>query len=197
MNPLHLSVICSDPDTWLEPLDDALIMFQINTASRRDMFLAQVAHESAGFTEVAENLNYSAAALLRTFPSHFTAQEAADYARQPERIANRAYADRNGNGDEASGDGWRYRGRGLIQLTGRNNYARCGSAIGIDLVTAPEMLESPEWAAKSAGWFWWINGCNELADSGDFDGTTKRINGGLNGQDDRLAWLNKIRRATA
>jgi len=194
---LRLSAICPDPDTWLEPLDDAMTMFQINTVSRRDMFLAQVAHESAGFTVLVEDLHYRASTLLRIFGKYFTASEAVDFAMQPERIANRVYANRNGNGNESSGDGWRFRGRGLIQLTGKRNYVLCGNAIGVDLVAMPDMLEDPTYAARSAGWFWWLNGCSELADAGDFEGITRRINGGTNGLDDRLAWLNKIRRATA
>lgn len=197
MTTLHLAEFCPDPDTWLEPLVAAMKMFEINTASRMKMFLAQVAHESDGFTQLSENLNYSAAGLMATFPRKFTTETASDYARSPERIANHVYANMNGNGDEDSGDGWRYRGRGLIQLTALGNYQRCGRALGVNLVVAPEMLEVPEFAAKSAAWFWFANGCSELADKGDFEGTTRRINGGTNGQGDRLSWLHKVERSMA
>ena len=156
---------------------------------RLAMFLAQVAHESGGLLHVSENLNYSAEALLACFPSHFDSDTAEDYARQPERIADCCYADRMGNGNEASGDGWSYRGRGLIQITGRANYAACGAALGLDLIAHPELLETPANAALSAAWFWASHGCNGLADAGDFVGITKRINGGVNGLADRQAYL--------
>lgn len=197
MTTLHLAEFCPDPDTWLGPLDAAMKMFEINTASRMKMFLAQVAHESDGFTQLSENLNYSAAGLMATFPRKFTTETALAYARSPERIANHVYANMNGNGDEDSGDGWRYRGRGLIQLTALGNYQRCGRALGVNLVADPEMLEVPEFAAKSAAWFWFANACNELADKNDFEGTTRRINGGTNGQGDRLSWLHKVERSMA
>lgn len=196
MSSIHLSQF-ADSETWLEPLGAAMKMFEINTASRMKMFLAQNAQESEGFTVLVENLNYSAAGLMATFPRKFTTATALEYARQPERIANHVYADLNGNGDEASGDGWRYRGRGLTQLTARGNYERCGRALVLDLITAPELLEVPEFAAKSAAWFWYTNGCNELADRNDFEGITRRINGGMNGYDDRLAWLARVERSMA
>lgn len=195
MTSLHLSEFCPDSDTWLAPLNDAMTMFEINTASRMKMFLAQVAHESQGFSLSPENMNYSAAGLLDIFKHNahrFTPQEAADYARQPERIANHIYADMNGNGDEASGDGWLYRGRPLIGLTSRGNYERCGRALGVDLINSPELLETPEYAAKSAAWFWSVNGLNQLADANNFDAITKRINPGMVGQDKRVEWLTKV-----
>lgn len=200
MTTFHLSQLFADPndaDTWLAPLSAAMTMFEINTASRMKMFLAQVAHESDGFTVLVENLNYSAARLMATFPRKFSTEQALAYAHSPDRIANHVYADLNGNGDEETGDGWRFRGRGLIQLTALGNYQRCGRALGVDLVAAPELLETPEFAAKSAAWFFSANGCNELADKNDFEGITRRINGGLNGQADRLAWLAKVERSYA
>ena len=140
-----------------------------------------------------ENLNYSAGGLAATWPGRFRAADgqpnglALLLERRPELIANHVYADRMGNGSVASGDGWRYRGRGLIQLTGRDNYRACGSAIGADLLAAPGLLEQPEWAAMSAAWFWFSNGLNELSDVGRFEEITRRINGGTHGQLQRLA----------
>ena len=185
--------LTGDADRWLDPLNNALIRWDINTPTRVAMFLAQCAHESGGFRLLVENLNYSADALRATWPSRFTQADALAMARQPEKIADRAYGGRMGNGPEGSGDGYRYRGRGIIQLTGRDNYARAGAAIGLDFVAEPEMLEQPDWAAATAGWFWATNGCNALADTGDFEGITKRINGGLNGLADRQSWLAKVR----
>jgi putative chitinase len=132
-------------------------------------------------------LNYSAEALLRVFPRHFDATQATAYARQPERIGSKVYANRMGNGDEAGGDGWHYRGRGLIQITGHDNYVACGTALGLDLIAQPELLEQPGPAARSAAWFWHRNGLNRPADARDIETITRRINGGLTGLDDRKA----------
>lgn len=186
-----------DAEAWGAPLRDAAGLFEIDTDEREAMWIAQCAHESGGFSTLVENLNYSPAGLLATFGKYFTPGEAATYARQPERIANRVYANRMGNRDEASGDGWRYRGRGLIQLTGTTNYRRAGGALGVNLTADPDLLLHPLYAALSAAWFWRAAGCNELADAGDFIGITRKINGGLNGLDDRRAWLDKARRALA
>lgn len=183
--------------SWARPLSDACGLFEINTPGRESAFLAQTAHESGGFTQLSEDLDYSAQGLLQTFPRYFTPQECADFARNPERIANRVYANRMGNGDEDSGEGYVFRGRGLIQITGLDNYRLCGQALGVDLVSNPELLVQPTYAALSAAWFWSSNGCNELADAGNFAGITRRINGGLRGQDDRLAWLRKTQAALA
>jgi len=172
---------------WLEAINAACEQYQINTPYRMAAFLGQVGVESDALTAVVENLNYSAAGLLSTFPTHFDADLAASYARQPVKIANRVYASRMGNGDEASGDGWVFRGRGLIQITGRANYTSCGEAIGMDLVNAPQLLEIPSAAAMSAGWYWFAHGCNALADAGKLQGVTRAINGGLNGYARRLA----------
>lgn len=152
--------------------------FEINTQHRLAAFLANICVESQQLKRVTENLNYKAAGLMRVFPSHFDSDDALAYANQPERIANRVYADRIGNGDEASGDGWRYRGRGLIQLTGKDNYAECGEALGVDLVERPEYLESADGAARSAAWFWDRHGINKYADEGDFDGVCDMVNKG-------------------
>lgn len=172
---------------FVPALNAAMAKYQIATPARAAAFIAQVGHESAQLTAVVENLNYSAAALMKTWPSRFSAELAAACARQPEKIANIAYASRMGNGAPGSGDGWKYRGRGLIQVTGKTNYQKCGDALGLDLITNPELLEQPVNAAMSAGWFWSVNGLNALADSGSFTQITQKVNGGQNGADDRLA----------
>ena len=149
-------------------------------------FVAQIAHESGGFNFVKENLNYGAAGLMNTFKKYFPNQEIANqYQRQPEKIANRVYANRMGNGDEDSGDGYRFCGRGLIQLTGRNNYTKFASDLGISVEDTVAYLETPAGAVSSAGWFWDQNNLNQYCDSGDFVTLTKRINGGTIGLEDR------------
>ncbi|EOU99617.1 hypothetical protein WGA_04945, partial [Escherichia coli KTE40] len=165
---------------WLEPLCAAANEFQINTPKRLAAFIAQVGHESGGFNTVSENLYYSdAERVARIFKTGFDNNQnsiiepaeiefARAYTRNPEKLANRAYAGRGGNGNEASGDGWRYRGRGLIQITLRNNYRDCGKGLGLDLLNNPDLLLNFSQAARSAAWYWKTNGCNELADSGSF-----------------------------
>lgn len=158
----------------------------LTSVDRMAGFLAQAAHESAQFKLVKENLNYSAEGLLRTFPKYFkTPADAAAYARQPVKIANRVYANRMGNGDEASGDGFKFRGRGFFQITGRENYTNCGKDLGIDLLTTPEALERTKAATNSALWFWKSRNLNRFADANDIRGMTKAINGGYNGLDER------------
>ena len=181
----------SHVDQWCAALNTVLPRYQIDTTMRVAAFIAQCGHESAGFTALKENLNYGAAGLLATFKKYFPTQELADsYARQPERIANRVYADRMGNGNEASGDGWRYCGRGLIQLTGRNNYTAFATSIEMPVEEVPAYLETFEGAVESACWFWNTNKLNQYADSGDLDTMTRRINGGLHGIDDRRVRYN-------
>jgi putative chitinase len=182
-------------EQYLPALNAALKEFQIDTAPRAAAFLAQTAHESAGYRRLSENLNYSAQGLRGTWPSRFDANTAAAFAHQPEKIANRAYASRLGNGDEASGDGWRYRGRGVIQITGRSNYKDCGDLLGVDLTATPELLEQPELAFRSAGLFWQRKQLNDLADQGDMVRITKAINGGTIGLDERLANYELAKRA--
>lgn len=149
-------------------------------------FLAQTAHESGGFTATKENLNYSAKGLVGTFKKYFPNEEIAkEYERKPEKIANRVYANRMKNGDEASGDGFKFRGRGLIQLTGRDNYTRFASSLGKSLDETVQYLETAEGAVVSAGWFWDTNKLNIYCDKDDFIGLTKRINGGTIGLTDR------------
>lgn len=180
---------------WCDALRPALDQFIINTTPRVSAFLAQTSHESNAFTALVENLNYSANGLISTWPSHFSQAEAAAYARQPERIANRVYANRLGNGIESTGDGWRYRGRGLIQITGRYNYEAFGQAIGMALADVLAYLETREGAAMSAAWFWSSRLLNQLADAQDFTGITRRINGGTNGQADREAIWQRVQAA--
>ncbi|MDR3436456.1 glycoside hydrolase family 19 protein [Telmatospirillum sp.] len=177
----------SDADVALyaPALDAACTRFNISDVNEQADFIAQTAHESEAFTHVAENLNYGAAGLLANFSRHFDKNSAADYARQPERIANRVYANRYGNGDEDSGDGWRYRARGLIGITFKANYNACGTALGLDLINHPELLEQPTNAALSAGWFWTSKNLNALAEAGDFVAESEKINGGDNGLADR------------
>ena len=166
-------------------LNTAMNRYQIVGSKRIAVFIAQVGHESGQLTRLVENLNYSAEALQRAWPSRFSAKLAADVARKPEQIANIAYGNRMGNTEQ--GDGWKYRGRGLIQITGKNNYRACGEALGLDLIAQPELLEKPQHACMSAAWFWATNGLNTLADAGKFDAITQRINGGQNGAADRQA----------
>ena len=170
--------------------------FGISTPIRMIHFLAQCAHESAGFTTTVENMNYSAKRLLQVFPKHFTPAQAERYARKPSQIANRVYANRLGNGNEASGDGWRYRGRGYIQITGRSNYKAyqdSGLCVG-NLMAHPEWLCNSPGRMKSAMWFFMKSGCNELADNDDIEAITRRINGALNGYADRCYYYRRLKR---
>lgn len=171
---------------FLPALNRAMARFKINSRLRAAAFLAQVGHESGQLRNLVENLNYSADTLARTWPTRFTALSSAAYGRQPEKIANKV-ADRMANGPESSGDGWRYRGRGLIQLTGQSNYRAAADGLGLPLIDKPELLEQPEYACQSAAWWWAQNGLNELAGAGKLEAITRKINGGLHGQADRLA----------
>lgn len=171
-------------EKFLEGLNETFEHFDISTPERVAMFLAQTAHESGNFSAVQENLNYSAKALLAFWPKKF-AGVAESYARIPEKIANRAYADRMGNGNEASGDGWKYRGRGVIQLTGKDNYTACGKALDLDLVGNPDQVAENPVAILSAGWYWDTRRLNQWADKGDVLTVTKKINGGTIGLEDR------------
>ena len=171
---------------WYRALEQLLPDYDINTPHRVAHFVAQCAHESGSFAFIEENLNYRAASLMNTFKKYFPTMELAQqYERKPERIANRVYASRMGNGDEASGDGWRYRGRGLIQLTGKDNYTFFAGSLGIPVEEAAEYLETFEGAVQSACWFWETNNLNQWADKDDILTLTKRINGGTIGLEDR------------
>lgn len=169
-------------------LNNCLPRYDITTVDEVAAFLAQCGHESLDFTHVEENLNYSADALERVWPSRFpNAETAALYARNPQKIANKVYASRMGNGDEASGDGWKYHGRGAIQLTGHNNYAAFANHAGMSIDDVPAYLVTVTGAVESACWFWSTNGLNAYADRDDIVGLTKRINGGVVGLDDRTS----------
>jgi len=177
---------------WLGPLEETFAKYDISTPQRQAAFIGQCAHESANFNTLEENLHYKAESLMKVWPSRFTNDLIAGaYANNPEKIANKVYAGRMGNGDEESGDGWKYHGRGLIQLTGRDNYANCGSSLNLDLLGNPDLLLEPKYATLSAGYFWNRKQLNLLADVKDYDTMTKRINGGLIGLDDRKAKIAK------
>jgi putative chitinase len=160
---------------WVQPLQAACDKYQINTPLRVAAFLATYGIESARLTALTENLNYSAEGLLATFPKYFTAEQAQQYAHKPPMIANRAYANRNGNGDEASGDGWLFRGRAM-GITGRRNYLLCGIGIELDLTTTPALLEQPSDAAMASAWYWYNRNLNALADAGNFLGLSRAVN---------------------
>jgi putative chitinase len=171
---------------WLEPLLETFEKYQINTPKRQACFIGQCMHESGGFKQLKENLNYSARGLMNTWPSRFPDADTAEkFERQPEKIANKVYSGRMGNTED--GDGAKYIGRGLIQLTGKDNYRAFGDAIGEDLVANPQLVEEPRYAALSAGWFWNKRGLNALADAMDITTMTIRINGGKIGINDRIA----------
>jgi putative chitinase len=173
-------------DHWHEVLDQLLPDYDINTPLRVAHFIAQCAHESGNFVFIKENLNYRADSLMKTFKRYFpTLDLAQQYEKKPEKIANRVYANRMGNSDEASGDGWRYCGRGLIQLTGKDNYTFFAGSLGISVEDASEYLATFEGAAQSACWYWEQNNLNRFADANDVRGLTRAINGGYIGLEDR------------
>jgi len=199
-----VAVKIKDPDKWLEVIKNTCEEFEINTPERIASFLAQTAHESAGYTMLEENLNYSDVTMAAVWPNRFAVIDPATKKpkkdekgknipnafakalhRKPELIANAVYSNRMGNGTIESGEGWKHRGMGLKQLTGKDNHKRCGDALGADFVTSPELLLDPKWAALSAGWFWSANKLDIFADNDDLEGQTKKINGGLIGIDDR------------
>lgn len=188
-------ILPDNPDVvqWYEALSNALPDYSIDTLPRIAAFIAQCSHESADFKYVRENLNYRWLSLLRVFPKYFPTEELArQYANNQQAIASRVYANRMGNGPESSGDGWIYRGRGIIQITGKNNYSKVGQAFGLSLEEVPDFLETFDGAVLSACWFWDTNGLNRLADVADVTGITRRINGGTNGLADRVARYNRV-----
>jgi len=214
-SPLLTAVGVKDPDKWLDAIIETCVEFEINTPQRIAGFLAQTSHESGGYTMLSENLNYRAATLAACWPPRFAVQEpdpskpgktkpkkdaqgkniptavANAIAGKPELIANMVYSSRMGNGPAESGEGWSYRGRGLKQLTGKDNYTRCGAALGLNLVSNPDLLLEPKAAARSAGWFWKTNHLSDFADKGDILGMTKKINGGTIGLAEREAKYKK------
>ena len=189
----HLLPRVKNVSEWYSSICETLPQYNIDDIARVAAFIAQCAHESGGFTIMEENLNYSAPGLRKIFGKYFPTDDIANqYARKPEKIANRVYANRMGNGDESTGDGWKFRGRGLIQLTGRSNYTRCSQAFFDDstLVDNPDILTQPYYALNSACWFWNSNNLNALADVQDIKMLTKRINGGFIGLEDRIKHYN-------
>lgn len=181
-------------ERFLPHLIAASEAFLINNPRRVAAWLAQIGHESKGLSVLVENLNYSAKALLATFPKYFNADTAKEYARKPEMIANRVYGGRMGNNRD--GDGWKFRGRGLLQTTGRLNYSKL-SVLGEDFTAKPELLEQPKYAALSAAYFWESHGLNVLADKDMFVTITQRINGGMNGYAHRVALWNAVKERIA
>jgi putative chitinase len=181
-------------DNWLDALNEILPEYEINTPQRVAAFVAQCAHESGGFRALKENLNYRAVTLRKIFPKYFPTDAIAnEYANRPDKqeaIANRVYANRMGNGDEESGDGYRYCGRGLIQLTGKENYSWFAASLEMPVEDVPEYLSTFEGAVQSACWFWESNNLNQWADKGDILTLTKRINGGTIGLEDRIKHYN-------
>jgi putative chitinase len=173
------------PENVYVQILDVVIKYQINTPRRLAHFLAQCHHESAGFNVVEENLNYSAEGLLRTFKKYFTPEQANEYAHNKVRIASRVYANRMGNGDEESQEGWLYRGRGYVQLTGKDNYAALNDQLPGDILKNPDIVAT-RYPMLSAAWFWDKNKINDLlCDNETIDDVTRKVNGGLNGVDDR------------
>lgn len=194
LNAFQFKQLFPQADLALLPfLNVTFVRYDIDSPVRAAAYLAQVGHECAGFTKFVENLNYGAQGLLATWPKRFTPEQAADYARDPERIANHVYGGRMGNGPEETGDGYTYRGRGAIMTTGKANYTILGVRLAIDLVAHPELLEQPEAACLSGGDFWYLNNFNTLADIGHFDEITQQINGGQNGAADRHALWEKAK----
>jgi putative chitinase len=211
MTPTGFNLVAAgvkDPAKWIDAIVAVCQEFEINTPQRIAAFIAQTSHESGGYTMLSENLNYRAATLAACWPNRFAVlgadkkpikengklvptAVANSISGKPELIANLVYSGRMGNGPAESGEGWKYRGRGLKQLTGKDNYTRCGGAIGLDLVSNPDLLLEPLAAARSAGWFWRSNNLSAFADVGDIKGMTKKINGGFIGLAERQAKYEK------
>jgi putative chitinase len=190
-----------DADRWMSPLEEACNAWDINTRTRITKFLAQTAHESAGFRRLVENMKYSAAGLMRTWPSRYDAALAAELAYNEYAIAEHSYGGRYGNGPEGAGDGFKYRGRGLIQVTFHDNYLNMGEHIGSDengnpdpelFLRQPELLEDPLWAASASACFWDVHKCSEAADVDDFLAITRIISGASTTYDERKHWLDVI-----
>ncbi len=184
------------PKNLFDNLDFVINGFGINNNLRMSHFLSQCSHESGHFKHLSENLNYSSEGLLKIFKKYFISEEIAKgYARNPEKIASKVYANRMGNGDEISKEGYKYRGRGYIQLTGKNNYVNFGKYINEDIVGDPDLVSSPKYALMSAGWFWKSNGLNEISDKGSSMEVvikiTKKINGGTIGLEERNKLFNE------
>lgn len=171
-------------------LEAAIKTADLTTPARLAAFIAQCGHESGGFKFLEENLNYKPETLCRVWPTHFNHENCHDFTGNPQAIANRAYAGRMGNGSEESGDGWNYRGRGFLQLTGKANYEHASHDLGFDFVSEPDAVATPEGAALTAAWFWKKHNLNHYVDNNDFTQMTKIINGGTIGLEDRVARFN-------
>jgi putative chitinase len=195
VNAEQLKKMHIDP-SLADAFNETFDRFGINSPVQQASWIGQCGHECGNFRILEENLNYRAVTLLKLFalkPNRkwgFTPEEAAAYEKQPQRIANRIYGNRMGNRDEASGDGWRFRGSGFLQLTGHSNFFHAGKALGEDFVMQPELVRTPKYAAMTAGWFWQTHKLNQYADSRDFLMMTKKINGGTIGLDDRIKHIN-------
>jgi putative chitinase len=191
VSPDQLKQMHIDP-SLADAFNETFDRFNIYTAPQQASWIGQCGHECGNFRIMEENLNYRAATLLKLFPKTpkrqwgFTPEEAAAYEKQPKKIANRIYGNRMGNRDEASGDGYRFRGSGFLQLTGHSNFFHAGKALGVDFVMEPELVRTPKYAAQTAGWFWQTHNLNQYADNRDFVTMTKRINGGTIGLEDRI-----------
>ena len=177
---------------WVDALNETFDRFHIKSLRQQASFRGQCGHECGNFRILEENLNYRAATLMKLWPKRFPTLEVANqYAGNPKKIANMVYASRMGNRDEASGDGYRFRGRGCIQLTGHANYFHAGEALGVDFVANPDLVGTPKYAALTAGWFWSTHGCNPIADDANWAALTKKINGGTIGLEDRVKHTNE------
>lgn len=183
---------CKQPEEFFNGVSILLPKYEINSSVRISAFLAQTGHESGGFSRIIENLNYSMMGLIKTWPTRFNSKNANMYARQPEKIANKVYANRLGNGDESSGDGWKYRGRGIIQITGKCNYIEFAKYKNMLLEEVPKYFETITGAIESGCWYWSKNKLNKYADVKDIKGMTKAINGGYIGLEERINLFNKI-----
>jgi putative chitinase len=191
VNAEQLKQLHIDPK-WVGPLNETFERFSILTPRQQAAFLGQCGHECGNFRVLEENLNYRAETLMKIWPRRFPTLEIANqYARQPKKIANKVYADRMGNRDEASGDGYRFRGRGCIQLTGSANYYHAGKALGVDFIMEPDLVATPQYAALTAGFFWHTQKLNAIAESGNNLALTKKINGGTIGLNDRILHTNQ------
>ena len=176
---------------WVPALNETFARWGIATPLQQAAFIGQCSHECGNFRILEENLNYRAATLMKLWPKRFPTLEVAnEYAGQPKKIANKVYASRMGNRDEQSGDGYRFRGRGCIQLTGANGYFHAGKALDVDFWKEPELVATPKYAALTAGWFWSTHDCNRFADTRDWTALTKKINGGTIGLEDRIKHIN-------
>ncbi len=178
-------------EQWVDALNETFQRFNILTPLQQASFIGQCGHECGNFKTLEENLNYKAETLMKLWKTRFpTIEIANEYARNPKKIANKVYASRMGNRDESSGDGYRFRGRGCIQLTGHANYFHAGQACGEDFVMNPDLVATPKYAAMTAGWFWDTHKLNKFADIRDFTMMTKKINGGTIGLNDRIKHIN-------